>query len=219
MLRLFKNFFFNVYLELRYPNISIEKDVSVHSGSYWRGRIVFGKHIRLVRGAVLHGTIQLGDYSYINSLSELQAGAVHGITIGKFCSIGRNVFITSVNNHHPETLSSYPVRKNILREAAAEQGAAVHIGHDVWIGANAVILPGTTIGNGAVVAAGAVVPAGTTIAPYEIWGGVPAKKIKDRFSATARAAAEQTGWWNWSEAQIRAERDLFIKEFGADRTR
>nr|WP_315418572.1 acyltransferase [uncultured Pedobacter sp.] len=52
------------------------------------------------------------------------------------------------------------------------------IGNDVWIGANVVILKGVEIGDGAIVAAGAVVnkPIGT----YEIWGGVPAKKIGQR---------------------------------------
>jgi acetyltransferase-like isoleucine patch superfamily enzyme len=52
------------------------------------------------------------------------------------------------------------------------------IGNDVWIGANAVILKGVEIGDGAVVAAGAVV--NKPIAAYEIWGGVPAKKIGQR---------------------------------------
>ena len=60
-----------------------------------------------------------------------------------------------------------------------EQGistAAVHIGDDVWIGANAVVLPGVTIGNHSVVAAGAIVtkdvPQGSLVA------GVPAKILK-----------------------------------------
>jgi acetyltransferase-like isoleucine patch superfamily enzyme len=56
--------------------------------------------------------------------------------------------------------------------------AEIVIGDDVWIGCNVVILKGVTIGNGAVVAAGAVVT--KSIPPYEIWGGVPAKKISQR---------------------------------------
>lgn len=46
---------------------------------------------------------------------------------------------------------------------------------DVWIGANAVILRGVTIGRGAIVAAGAVVT--RSVPEFEIWGGVPAKKL------------------------------------------
>ena len=47
---------------------------------------------------------------------------------------------------------------------------------NVWIGANVVITRGVAIGNGAVVAAGAVVT--TDVPPHEIWGGVPARRIK-----------------------------------------
>lgn len=46
----------------------------------------------------------------------------------------------------------------------------------MWIGANAVILRGVSIGDGAIVAAGAVV--NHDIPAHEIWGGIPAKKIK-----------------------------------------
>jgi acetyltransferase-like isoleucine patch superfamily enzyme len=48
----------------------------------------------------------------------------------------------------------------------------------VWIGANATILDGARIGKGAVIAAGAVVDG--EVPPYEIWGGVPARKLKAR---------------------------------------
>ena len=54
----------------------------------------------------------------------------------------------------------------------------ITIGPDVWLGCNVVVLKGVTIGQGAVVAAGAVVT--KSILPYEIWGGVPAKKIGQR---------------------------------------
>jgi acetyltransferase-like isoleucine patch superfamily enzyme len=56
----------------------------------------------------------------------------------------------------------------------------VLIGDDVWIGAGAVLLPGARVGNGAVIAAGAVVNA--TVPEYEIWGGVPARRIGERKS-------------------------------------
>ena len=52
---------------------------------------------------------------------------------------------------------------------------SITIEADVWIGANVVVLKGVTIGNGAVIAAGAIV--NKSIPPYEVWGGVPAKKI------------------------------------------
>lgn len=54
---------------------------------------------------------------------------------------------------------------------------SIRIGNEVWIGTNAVVLPGVTIGNGAIVAAGAVVS--RDVPPYSIVAGVPAKVIRN----------------------------------------
>ncbi|MBN1398753.1 MAG: hypothetical protein JXA06_12045 [Bacteroidetes bacterium] len=51
---------------------------------------------------------------------------------------------------------------------------------DVWVGFGAVIMAGVRIGRGSVIAAGAVVT--QDVPPYEIWGGIPAKKIRSRFT-------------------------------------
>ena len=56
------------------------------------------------------------------------------------------------------------------------------IGKDVWLGYNVVVLKGVVIGDGAIVAAGAIVT--RPVKPYEIWAGVPAKKIGDRHLTT-----------------------------------
>lgn len=53
------------------------------------------------------------------------------------------------------------------------------IGRDCWLGANVIIMAGSNVGEGSVVAAGSVVT--KDIPPMEIWGGVPARKIRDRF--------------------------------------
>jgi len=51
------------------------------------------------------------------------------------------------------------------------------VGANVWVGANCVLLPGVTIGDNALIAAGSVVT--RDVPPNEIWGGVPARKLKD----------------------------------------
>ena len=56
--------------------------------------------------------------------------------------------------------------------------AAVRVGHNVTIGATAVVMSGVTIGDGAIVSAGAVVKKGTTIGEGEVWGGVPARVLR-----------------------------------------
>jgi non-ribosomal peptide synthetase-like protein len=71
---------------------------------------------------------------------------------------------------------------------AAERGNLVaeriRIGNGVTVGLMAVIFPGCEIGDGAVIAAGAVLQKGTKIAPGEIWGGVPARRIGKRGERT-----------------------------------
>ena len=90
---------------------------------------------------------------------------VNKIYIGDNCNIANNVVIVD----HDHKLGASGVVKGLC-------SVPVWIGNNVWIGANVTILKGVTIGDGAVIAAGAVV--NTDVAPYEIWGGVPAKKIK-----------------------------------------
>lgn len=68
-------------------------------------------------------------------------------------------------------------RDKLIRDQVG-WGEDILLEEDVWLGANVTILKGVSIGRGAVVAAGAVVT--KSIPPYEIWGGVPARKLKER---------------------------------------
>ena len=54
----------------------------------------------------------------------------------------------------------------------------IRVGDNVTIGATAVIMSGVSIGDGAIVSAGSVVLKDTRIGPNEVWGGVPAKRLK-----------------------------------------
>jgi acetyltransferase-like isoleucine patch superfamily enzyme len=68
------------------------------------------------------------------------------------------------------------LNKNELIKIQKGTEQEIIIGSNVWIGCNVTVLKGVHIGSGAVVAAGTVVT--RSILPYEIWGGVPAKKNK-----------------------------------------
>jgi len=93
-----------------------------------------------------------------------------GISIGRGVGIGPKVSILT-SQHRPETKTG-----PVLFSGVEFQGVVLEDGCD--IGVNSTILPGVTIGEGAIIAAGAVV--NKDVPAYEVWGGVPAKKIAER---------------------------------------
>lgn len=99
----------------------------------------------------------IGDHCFLDGRAPL--------TIGNHVGIASQVLI--YNDEH-----------NIHSDNYENSFGPVEIGDYVFIGPRAIILPNVKIGKGAVVAAGAVVT--KNIPDFEIWGGIPAKKINDR---------------------------------------
>ena len=76
------------------------------------------------------------------------------------------------------------------------------IGHDVWIGHGALILPGARLGHGVIVGAGAVVAG--AVPDYAIVAGNPARVVRMRFDANRIARLLALGWWDWPLERIAA---------------
>jgi len=89
----------------------------------------------------------------------------------------------------------------------SEKGADVDIGHNVWIGDSAIILPGISIGHGAVIGAGAVVT--RDVADFSVVAGCPAKLIKKRFSDQLIDELLQIQWWHWDEERMKRNVEFF----------
>ncbi|MFH1291841.1 MAG: CatB-related O-acetyltransferase [bacterium] len=212
MWEIIKQFFILNYIRIKNPSIKLKPPVYICKKDFLKGLVRFGKRVQLLRNVAITGKVSIGDYSYCNNSTELFASSEHGISIGKFCSIARSVFIVSTNDHDVKKITTYPIRHIIGDKDFKDLGTEVKIGNDVWIGANSVILSGTEISNGAVVGAGSVVKQNTKIGPYEVWAGVPAKKVSDRFSEQTKNKLVKLEWWNWDLKKIKKNKQIFSKQ-------
>lgn len=165
--------------------------------------VALGKRCEVLRETRLE-YCSLGDYSYVGEHCEIADAA-----IGKFCAIANMVRIGAPNHpmqrasQHRFTYVPEYYCSDASRDAdffGARRAARVEIGHDVWIGHGAIVLPGVKIGDGAVIAAGAVVS--KDVAPYSIVGGVPAKPLRDRFPEHIAAQLKAIAWWDWPEEML-----------------
>ena len=149
-----------------------------------------GKHSMIHRSARMdtppYRKFSLGDYSVIESFACIN-NAVGDVMIGDHTRIGlHNTIIgpvkigSHVNLAQGITVTALNHNFDDAEKRIDEQGVStkpVTIEDDVWVGANAVILPGVTIGNHCVIAAGAVVT--KDVPPHSLVAGVPAKVIKN----------------------------------------
>ncbi|MBS6711885.1 MAG: acyltransferase [Ruminococcus sp.] len=88
--------------------------------------------------------------------------------------------VTMITGDHRTDIHTKPMSLVKEDEKLEENDQDIVIEDDVWIGANTTILKGVHIHKGSIIAAGAVVVG--DVPEYTIVAGVPAKKIKDRFS-------------------------------------
>jgi acetyltransferase-like isoleucine patch superfamily enzyme len=148
------------------------------------------------------GSSFFGAESYMNLGGYIR----DRVFVGRYCSIGRRVTL-GAGMHNMRGVSTHPglhgsrargySKEEIsrLEWGGAKVAAPTIIGNDVWIGDGAVILPGVTVGTGAVIGANAVVS--RNVAPYEIVGGVPAKRLKIRFPDEVGQELLSTEYWEW----------------------
>lgn len=177
---------------------------------------------KIIKDHITNPNITAGKYSYYS-------GYYHGhsfddcarylfpdrrdvdqLIIGAFCSIGSGVsFIMAGNQgHRHDWISSFPF--HYMPEVEAFNGAVdgfanagnTVVGNDVWIGSEAMIMPGVCIGDGAVIGSRALVT--KDVAPYAVVGGNPARLIKKRFSDQEIEMLLEARWWDWDESRLSA---------------
>ncbi len=162
--------------------------------------------------------VTVGDYSYFERGGE----AVHA-DIGRFCSIAAQVRINALQ-HPLDRLTTHKIsyraneyfRFQALDQETRTSRAAdrVRIGHDVWIGHGAVIMPGMSIGHGAVVGANAVVT--HDVEAHMIVAGVPARPLRSRFEEDISRRILALEWWDWDDDTLfEAIPDMRALDIGA----
>lgn len=125
--------------------------------------VYFGGLSKIAKDCVIGKDVYIGPHCIIYPK----------VSIGNYTLFGNNV--TILGGDHNYSIPALPIRFSGRADLKPTR-----IGIDCWIGAFSIIKCGVTIGNGSIIAAGSVVT--KDVEPYSIYGGVPARKIRDRFS-------------------------------------
>lgn len=179
-----------------------------------------------LKNTVDNPNIIIGDYTYYDDPEDsenFERNVLYHfpfigdkLIIGKFCALARGVkFIMNGANHKISGISTYPFYifgqgwENVM--PAAEElpyKGDTEIGNDVWIGYEALFMPGVKIGHGAIISSRSVVTG--DVPAYAIVGGNPAKVIRYRFDAETIAKLEDIAWWNWPVEKISRNLSLIV---------
>lgn len=161
----------------------------------------FDKGVRIGRGSRLT-RVSFGKYSGCNINC-----IINDTRVGSFVNIAWNVTIGPRGHIYKNFTSHDFIYTNgeHIYTGGIDVNYINSIGNDVWIGCNAIILPGVDVGDGAVIAAGSVVT--KSIPKYAIVGGNPAKFIRWRFPQHVVQELERITWYDWDIDEIIARRD------------
>ncbi len=173
-----------------------------------------------IKNVVKTPNISIGDYTYYDDSADPTGFEKNNVLfnypefgdhliIGKFCQIASGAtFIMGPANHRLCSATTYPFA--VFGKAWAEKipphmdqlphKGDIVIGNDVWIGRESVIMPGVKIGDGAIIAAYSVVV--KDVPAYTVFGGNPAKFIKNRFDEELTDLLLRYQWWNQSPERI-----------------
>jgi virginiamycin A acetyltransferase len=159
----------------------------------------------------------VGEYTYGDDPEDaarfedrvlyLSPGMTDRLVIGRYCSIARGVtFVMGGANHPLAGFSAYPFHGfgddwgRIAPLLSCPGKGDTVVGNDVWLGFEALVLPGVTVGDGAVVGARAVVT--RDVPPYTVVGGNPARPIRTRYDAVTVRELLAIRWWDWPADKV-----------------
>ena len=177
MVLIIKKFIKHIFRKIfkKKPNLVLAKNVKISKNvlfeTNYGGKISIGENTEILTGVMLMtygGNITVGRSCSINPYTVLYG---HGnLSIGNNVLIAAQCVIIPANHNFSDN--------TITINTQGLTTLGIKIEDNVWIGTGGIVLGGVVINSGAVIAAGAVVL--NSVPANEIWGGVPAKKIKSR---------------------------------------
>lgn len=132
----------------------------------------FGENCFLAENATIVGDVQMGNDCSV-WFSAVVRGDVHFIKIGNKVNIQDGAIIHCTYQKAPTEIGNFVS----IGHRAIVHGCTIH--DNVLIGMGAIVMDGAVVKSNAIVAAGAVVLENTIVESNTIYGGTPAKKIKD----------------------------------------
>ena len=194
--------------KINYPGIGIAHSASLNiQGDFFYGadcgvgigaNLIIPKHasLTLADACYIGRYVELGPSSLIRigSYTSIQDRCIFlgDVTIGRYCSIAPNVYISSGKHYFDLEPSALIKDQDLLvlhdENLKDSHSKPVVVEDDCWLGINVVVMAGVTIGKGAVIGANSVVT--KDVKPYTVVAGVPAKILKERlhFSPPKRIA-------------------------------
>lgn len=139
----------------------------------WSSRIDIGAHVE--PGALFMDGSRIGNRAHVGALTYGSRCVIENALVGRLCSIGPGCLV-GPNDHDLMALSSSPYAYD--RSQFDELLKPSRIGHDVWIGAQCIVLGGVSIGAGSVIGANSVVT--DDIPAFAIAAGSPARVLRKR---------------------------------------
>lgn len=171
-----------------------------------------------LKTVVSNPRIVVGDYTYYDDPGD-PAGFERNVlyhfdfigdrlVIGKFCQIAAGArFVMNGGNHRTAGFSAFPFAVfgqgwsgRFADEFTFPNRGDMVIGNDVWIGHDAMLMPGVQVGDGAIIGTRSVVTA--DVPPYTIVAGNPARVVRLRFDDDTIARLRAVAWWDWDIAKI-----------------
>ena len=185
-------------------DVNIGERCIIERGTQLSGETNINPQVNIGKNVSITGETEVGRGTSIGKGSDL----VGPVSIGRYNAIGPEVLFQG-NNHTTRRPSQQVLFYKRLFDTNLPHRTkgGIELGSDVWIGRRAIILPGVKIGHGAIVGAGSVVT--KDVEPYSVVAGVPAEKIKWRFSESTREELLQLQWWEWDEEEIADKMDYF----------